>query len=196
MIRMQAAAVLGGLMAAALLLGSPLAAAQTAERTLAQTCMSGRSKSVRMPQQRQANGRQRRVRRNTKVTTVVVCHETAHERPPSSARPHLVGFRYRPRNCSTPHRLNGEHPAWRSAVRDIGGAAQKGSAPMLHLVIDGFVDDAAVLGQVEPIFDLLNELPGMIEMTKITQPHVFRYHGVVPEWASGTGRGTVRPHTA
>jgi len=93
---------------------------RTAERTLAQTCMSGRSKSVRMPQQRQANARQRRVRRNTKVTTVVVCHETAHERPPSSARPHLVGFRYRPRNCSTPHRLNGEHPAWRSAARSYG----------------------------------------------------------------------------
>ncbi|HAH16065.1 MAG: hypothetical protein EBQ56_14535 [Proteobacteria bacterium] len=75
----------------------------------------------------------------------------------------------------------------RSAVRDIGGAAQKGPAPMLHLVIDGFVDDAAVLGQVEPIFDLLNELPGMIEMTKITQPHVFRYHGVVPDDWGVTG---------
>ena len=52
---------------------------------------------------------------------------------------------------------------------------------MQHLVIDAFVDDASQISQIEPIFDLLNSLPDEIDMTKITQPYVFRYHGVVPE---------------
>lgn len=58
---------------------------------------------------------------------------------------------------------------------------------MLHLVIDGFVEDAEVLGQVEPIFNLLDELPALIDMSKITQPYVFRYNGVVPEDWGVTG---------
>jgi len=52
---------------------------------------------------------------------------------------------------------------------------------MQHLVVDAFVDDAAPISAIEPIFDLLNTLPNEIGMTKITQPYVFRYHGVVPE---------------
>ncbi len=52
---------------------------------------------------------------------------------------------------------------------------------MQHLVVDAFVDDAAQISAIEPIFDLLNTLPNEIGMTKITQPYVFRYHGVVPE---------------
>lgn len=52
---------------------------------------------------------------------------------------------------------------------------------MQHLVIDGFVDDVNKISDIEPIFDLLNDLPEQIEMTKITQPYVFRYSGVVPE---------------
>jgi S-adenosylmethionine decarboxylase len=59
--------------------------------------------------------------------------------------------------------------------------------PMQHLVIDAFVDDATTIGQVEPIFNLLNDLPEQIEMTKITQPYVFRYSGVVPEDWGVTG---------
>ncbi len=58
---------------------------------------------------------------------------------------------------------------------------------MQHLVIDAFVDDPATIGQVGPIFDLLNQLPEQIEMTKITQPYVFRYSGVVPEDWGVTG---------
>jgi S-adenosylmethionine decarboxylase len=58
---------------------------------------------------------------------------------------------------------------------------------MQHLVIDAFVDDATKIGQVEPIFNLLNDLPEQIEMTKITQPYVFRYSGVVPEDWGVTG---------
>jgi S-adenosylmethionine decarboxylase len=52
---------------------------------------------------------------------------------------------------------------------------------MQHLVVDAFVDDPARISAIEPIFDLLSTLPDAIGMTKITQPYVFRYHGVVPE---------------
>ena len=58
---------------------------------------------------------------------------------------------------------------------------------MQHLVIDAFVEDASKIGQVGPIFDLLDSLPEQIEMTKITQPYVFRYSGVVPEDWGVTG---------
>lgn len=52
---------------------------------------------------------------------------------------------------------------------------------MQHLVVDGFVGDPTRISTIEPIFDLLNSLPDQIGMTKIIQPYVFRYHGVVPE---------------
>ena len=54
---------------------------------------------------------------------------------------------------------------------------------MQHLVIDAFVDDGSRISEIEPIFDLLNSLPEAIGMTKIIQPYVFRYSGVVPaDW--------------
>jgi S-adenosylmethionine decarboxylase len=52
---------------------------------------------------------------------------------------------------------------------------------MQHLVVDGFVDEASRISELDSIFDLLQRLPGVIGMTMITQPYVFRYHGVVPE---------------
>ncbi|HEX2036625.1 MAG TPA: S-adenosylmethionine decarboxylase [Chloroflexota bacterium] len=52
---------------------------------------------------------------------------------------------------------------------------------MQHLVVDGFVDDVSRISEIAPIFELLDTLPLEIGMTKITQPYVFRYHGVVPE---------------
>jgi S-adenosylmethionine decarboxylase len=58
---------------------------------------------------------------------------------------------------------------------------------MQHLVVDGFVGDPAGISAIEPIFDLLNSLPDQIGMTKIIQPYVFRYHGVVPEDWGVTG---------
>lgn len=58
---------------------------------------------------------------------------------------------------------------------------------MQHLVIDAFVDDPEKISKVEPIFDLLNDLPELIDMTKIIQPYVFKYHGVVPEDWGVTG---------
>ncbi len=37
------------------------------------------------------------------------------------------------------------------------------------------------LESLDLIFDILNQLPDKIGMTKITQPYVFKYHGLVPE---------------
>ena len=37
------------------------------------------------------------------------------------------------------------------------------------------------------VFDILNNLPEMIGMTKITQPYVFKYAGLVPEDRGITG---------
>lgn len=58
---------------------------------------------------------------------------------------------------------------------------------MQHLVVDAFVDDASRISEIEPVFDLLNSLPDEIGMTKIIQPYVFRYNGVVPEDWGVTG---------
>lgn len=74
----------------------------------------------------------------------------------------------------------------------MGGAGQSEvcwevESPMQHLVVDAFVDDAARISEIEPIFDLLNSLPDEIGMTKIIQPYVFRYNGVVPEDWGVTG---------
>ncbi len=74
----------------------------------------------------------------------------------------------------------------------MGGADQSElcwevESPMQHLVVDAFVDDAARISEIEPIFDLLNSLPDEIGMTKIIQPYVFRYNGVVPEDWGVTG---------
>ena len=52
---------------------------------------------------------------------------------------------------------------------------------MQHLVLDAFVDDPTRISEIQPIFDLLNTLPDEIGMTKIIQPYVFRYSGLVPE---------------
>src|SRR5919197_135594 len=73
--------------------------------------------------------------------------------------------------------------SWRHAA----GLTLGGRDRMQHLVVDGFVDDPTRISAIEPIFDLLNSLPDQIGMTKITQPYVFRYHGVVPEDWGVTG---------
>ena len=45
----------------------------------------------------------------------------------------------------------------------------------------------AILDDLEACFGLLNDLPMKIGMTKITQPHVFRYEGQIPEDSGITG---------
>jgi len=51
----------------------------------------------------------------------------------------------------------------------------------MHLVIDGFGADETKLQDLALVFDLLDNYPGTIGMTKIMPPYVFRYTGVKPE---------------
>lgn len=51
----------------------------------------------------------------------------------------------------------------------------------MHLVIDGFGADQARLQDLALVFDLLDNYPAAIGMTKIMPPYVFRYTGVKPE---------------
>lgn len=56
-----------------------------------------------------------------------------------------------------------------------------------HLMLDLNECDPAKLDDFELCFRILNDLPDQIGMTKITQPHVFRYSGLVPEDKGITG---------
>jgi S-adenosylmethionine decarboxylase len=51
----------------------------------------------------------------------------------------------------------------------------------MHLIMDGYVTDAASLQDEKLIYDILDEYPAQIDMTKITTPYVLRYVGVKPE---------------
>lgn len=51
----------------------------------------------------------------------------------------------------------------------------------MHATIDGYGGDREKLGSEETVRQLLNRIPDEIGMTKITQPHVFRYSGEKPE---------------
>ncbi len=56
-----------------------------------------------------------------------------------------------------------------------------------HLMLDLSDCDPERLNDLDLCFDLLNQIPDQIGMTKITQPHVFRYSGLVPEDEGITG---------
>lgn len=56
-----------------------------------------------------------------------------------------------------------------------------------HLMIDMADCDAEKLNDLDRCFRFLNELPDLVGMTKITQPHVFPYEGLVPEDKGVTG---------
>jgi len=56
-----------------------------------------------------------------------------------------------------------------------------------HLMLDLSECNVEKLNNYRFIFDLLSELPTKIGMTKITQPYVFPYSGLVPEDAGITG---------
>ncbi len=56
-----------------------------------------------------------------------------------------------------------------------------------HLMIDLNDCDPAKLDNLDLCFSILDKLPEQIGMTKITQPHVFRYSGLVPEDRGITG---------
>jgi S-adenosylmethionine decarboxylase len=56
-----------------------------------------------------------------------------------------------------------------------------------HLMLDLRECNAEKLKDYNLIFDILHELPEKIGMTKITQPYVFPYAGLVPEDKGITG---------
>jgi len=56
-----------------------------------------------------------------------------------------------------------------------------------HLMLDLGECNPDILNDLGACFNLLNNLPEKIGMTKITQPYVFRYSGQVPEDAGITG---------
>jgi S-adenosylmethionine decarboxylase len=56
-----------------------------------------------------------------------------------------------------------------------------------HLMLDLAGCNAEILDDLDACFELLNKLPEEIGMTKITQPYVFRYRGLVPEDEGITG---------
>jgi S-adenosylmethionine decarboxylase len=51
----------------------------------------------------------------------------------------------------------------------------------MHLIIDGFGSNRELLESEELIYQLLDDYPGQIGMTKVTPPYVFRYIGSKPE---------------
>ena len=56
-----------------------------------------------------------------------------------------------------------------------------------HITIDLSGCNVDKLKDLEQHFEILNTLPDVIGMTKITQPHVFPYAGIVPEDKGITG---------
>lgn len=51
----------------------------------------------------------------------------------------------------------------------------------VHLMLDGYGCDSAVLEDMSFIYNFLDEYPDRMDMTKIMPPYVFRYNGSVPE---------------
>ncbi len=51
----------------------------------------------------------------------------------------------------------------------------------MHLVIDGYGAEQALLESAEAIYQFLDEYPDAIGMTKITPPHVYTYAGQNPQ---------------
>lgn len=56
-----------------------------------------------------------------------------------------------------------------------------------HLTLDLSGCNKEKLGDLNLIFNLLTELPDKICMTKITQPYIFHYSGLLPEDKGITG---------
>ena len=51
----------------------------------------------------------------------------------------------------------------------------------LHLMLDGYGCSYEQLTNLDLIYQFLDQCPDLIHMTKIMKPHVFEYHGKVPE---------------
>lgn len=57
----------------------------------------------------------------------------------------------------------------------------------MHLVLDGYSSDPAIIGDVDRIREFLDEFPERMHMTKVTPPYVFRYHGATPQESGISG---------
>ncbi|MBE9501651.1 MAG: adenosylmethionine decarboxylase [Dehalococcoidia bacterium] len=51
----------------------------------------------------------------------------------------------------------------------------------MHLIIDGFGSNPKLLESEDLLYQLLDDYPAQIGMTKVAPPHVFRYVGSKPE---------------
>lgn len=51
----------------------------------------------------------------------------------------------------------------------------------MHLIIDGFGSNSKLLESEELLYQLLDDYPAQIGMTKVAPPQVFRYVGSKPE---------------
>ena len=51
----------------------------------------------------------------------------------------------------------------------------------MHLIIDAYVSDPHILEDERAIYELLNDYPSQIGMTKISSPYVRTYVGPNPE---------------
>jgi len=51
----------------------------------------------------------------------------------------------------------------------------------MHLIIDGFGNNPKLLESEELLYQLLDDYPAQIGMTKVAPPHVFRFVGSKPE---------------
>jgi len=56
-----------------------------------------------------------------------------------------------------------------------------------HLMLDCRGCDIDKISNLEYVFRFLSDLPGKVGMTKITQPYVFPYEGLIPEDRGITG---------
>jgi len=56
-----------------------------------------------------------------------------------------------------------------------------------HLMLDCKECDYDKINDLEYVYKFIDELPGLVGMTKITQPYVFPYSGLVPEDKGITG---------
>ena len=56
-----------------------------------------------------------------------------------------------------------------------------------HVLLDLNECDGDISSSIDTCINFLNELPNQISMTKITQPYVFPYSGLVPEDKGITG---------
>ena len=50
----------------------------------------------------------------------------------------------------------------------------------MHLIIDGFGGDAAMMWDTDRLRKFLDEYPASLGMTRITEPEVLEYHGAHP----------------